>query len=131
MFIVAPKGITNWDTLGFTFIFSSAVLIDNGITAAELDVENASSCASFIIVNVDNKGLFVKNLIIMMYIKIIANRPITTVNMYAPRTVMAERPIFDVIPAINPNAANGAKRIAHDTTFRVSFCTDSNKSRIG
>jgi hypothetical protein len=119
------------ETFGFTFIFSSAVLIDRGITAAELEVENARSCASFIIENVGDNGLFAKNLIIMTYMNNIRKRPTTTVIMYAPSTASAEIPIFDVIPAIRPKAANGAKRIAQDTTFIVSFCMDSNKSRIG
>ena len=43
MLIVAPKGMMNCETFGFTFIFSSAVLIESGITAAELEVENANN----------------------------------------------------------------------------------------
>ncbi len=43
MLIVAPIGIMNWETRGFTFSFSSAVLIERGITAAELEVEKASN----------------------------------------------------------------------------------------
>ena len=36
----------NWETGRDTPSFSSAVFIDKGITAAELEVENASSCAA-------------------------------------------------------------------------------------
>ena len=43
MLIVAPRGTTNCATLSRTFRFSTAVLIDIGMTAAELDVLNASS----------------------------------------------------------------------------------------
>ena len=40
MLIVAPSGTMNCAMDGRTFNFSSAVWIDSGITAAELDVEN-------------------------------------------------------------------------------------------
>jgi hypothetical protein len=66
MLIVAPKGITNCDICGLTFNFSSAVLIDTGITAAELDVENARICESLIVLNVEPRGFFAKNLIMII-----------------------------------------------------------------
>jgi hypothetical protein len=47
--------------------------------------------------------------------------------MYAPSPASAANPSFDVILASKPNAANGAKRIAHETIFKVIFCMDSNK----
>jgi len=56
----------NWETFGSTFIFSSDVLIDSGITAAELDVEKASSCGSFIILNVSEIGFLANTLIVIM-----------------------------------------------------------------
>ena len=46
MLIVAPNGIINWLMAGRTSSCSSAVFIDKGMTAAELDVENARSIAS-------------------------------------------------------------------------------------
>ena len=48
MFMVAPTGIMNLDTRGFTFKLSSAVFNERGITAAELEVEKARSCTFFI-----------------------------------------------------------------------------------
>ncbi len=44
---------------------------------------------------------------------------------------MAVRPSFDVMSAIKPKAAKGASLIAHETTFMVIFCTDSNNSSKG
>ena len=46
MLIVAPSGTTKFATDLRTPSFSSAVLIDMGSTAAELEVENASSINS-------------------------------------------------------------------------------------
>ena len=46
MLRVAPSGITNCEIVGRTLSFSSAVRIESGMTAAELEVENAKSCTS-------------------------------------------------------------------------------------
>ena len=48
MFIVAPIGIMNWAIELRMPSLSSATFIEYGIVAAELDVENAKSCAFFI-----------------------------------------------------------------------------------
>jgi len=94
-------------------IFFSAVLMDNSITAAELEVENASSWVSLILVNVNDRGLCKKfdNYDVDKYH---CKKTDYYSEHVCTKYCKCRKTSFDVIPAIKPKVANGAKCIAHD-----------------
>ena len=130
MLIVAPRGTTNCETERRTPSASSAVFIERGITAAELDVENASSWTLRIAFKNLTGSRRAMTATITRCPVTSASSPASTVPIYTDRPRIASKPASTQSCASRPKTAAGARSIAQLTIFIESSCTDAVNSTM-
>ncbi len=113
--------MTNFETLGSIFRFSSAVFNVTGIVAIELAVEKDTVCGLRNFENVEDIGLFATNFKIKTYTDNMIARPSTTVAMYTPKPAIDSKPILETMPTIKPKTANGTIFMENNKIFNVIF----------
>ncbi|MPN22718.1 hypothetical protein SDC9_170101 [bioreactor metagenome] len=131
MFAVAPRGITNSEIEGLIPNLSSAVLMDKGITAAELEVEKARSITSRIAFRNSNGLYLATRETIMRFRHIRSSRLTSTVPTYTAIPRRVSMPIFIVNFVRSPKTAIGARDMLHLTTVMQTACTEVRKLTIG
>ena len=131
MLMVVPSGITKRETPFCTPSASSAVRMVSGITAAELDVENASSNTS----RLPRKNASGERRRPTAYTSIrnanASSKAPSTVTTYTPMPSSASSPMRAVSWVISPNTAAGTRYMAQRTTTMLTSCTAPSRSTSG